>query len=80
VAVGPTDASHRELTRRRFLVGGTLALGAPVAACAGSDSPSPGASSIDEFATVLKGSGADEGIDPPNEPPVHRRGTTDGHV
>lgn len=53
-----------ELGRRGFLVGGTLAVGAAVAACAGPSRPVPGGSSIDTFSAVLKGSGADEGIDP----------------
>ncbi|MBK1787198.1 ABC transporter substrate-binding protein [Prauserella cavernicola] len=55
--------SGGRVTRRGFLLGGSgLAVGALAGGCTGSTST--GGSGIDTFSAVLKGSGADEDIDP----------------
>lgn len=51
------------LTRRGFLLGSGLAVGALAGGCSSSSDTGAG-SSIDTFSAALKGSGADEGIDP----------------
>lgn len=53
-----------DLSRRGFLVGGTLALGALATACGDSHDGARGGSSVDTFSAVFQGLGAGEGIDP----------------